>query len=527
MPRGAARLLRRAAPARSCTSPSPARCCSRGTALERTPGEAAAAPRAERAADRHHGRARAALECDFASAGAAPPSAPERTALLEQAVQEEMLYREARVLALGFDDASVRRRLIEKMRALGERPAATRTRWSPRRSRSASTTTWSSAGCSPRRCASSCSATRRASPIGDDVLAAILERDRARFVQPETITLQQVFLSSDVRGDAAARDARTLLAELRAGTLDVAAARRRAPMRCRSRGALHAQPRLKLQARFGKAFADEVFALDAGAWSGPIASPFGLHLVRVVEKQPERLPALDEVRPALIESLRRERAQANLARGLARLRGLYEVRIETETATTQGERRAPRRDQPRWRIPAASTRSLDDAPESRPGRGPHPRRERGRTGGVEVGMWMTPDPVTVEPGARVSEVARLMALRHVRRVVGHRPGLARAEGARHRELARRVAGVSARLPPAVGERVAGRRRPRGRHHHVDVGARHHPRHPDRGRRGHAPQVQGRRAAGGARRPPGRHHHRERPARRAGRDDRRRTSPGSA
>ena len=37
-------------------------------------------------------------------------------------------------------------------------------------------------------------------------------------------------------------------------------------------------------------------------------------------------------------------------------------------------------------------------------------------------MWMTPDPVTVEPGARVSEVARLMALRHVRRVVVTAPG---------------------------------------------------------------------------------------------------------
>lgn len=37
-------------------------------------------------------------------------------------------------------------------------------------------------------------------------------------------------------------------------------------------------------------------------------------------------------------------------------------------------------------------------------------------------MWMTPDPVTVEPGARVSEVARLMALRHVRRVPVTAPG---------------------------------------------------------------------------------------------------------
>ena len=37
-------------------------------------------------------------------------------------------------------------------------------------------------------------------------------------------------------------------------------------------------------------------------------------------------------------------------------------------------------------------------------------------------MWMTPDPVTVEPATQVSQVARLMALRHVRRVLVTAPG---------------------------------------------------------------------------------------------------------
>src|ERR1051326_6247934 len=45
---------------------------------------------------------------------------------------------------------------------------------------------------------------------------------------------------------------------------------------------------------------------------------------------------------------------------------------------------------------------------------PNPAPETSRTRGVEVGMWLTPDPVAVEPSTRVSEAARLMALRHVR-----------------------------------------------------------------------------------------------------------------
>jgi len=100
-------------------------------------------------------------------------------------------------------------------------------------------------------------------------------------------------------------------------------------------GSLRSVTRLQLQARFGKAFADAVFALDAGAWSGPVASPFGLHLVRVTEKRPARIPPLDEVRPALVETLRRERAEASFVRGLARLRSLYEVRIEGTPAEQQ------------------------------------------------------------------------------------------------------------------------------------------------------------------------------------------------
>lgn len=302
--------------------------------LERDRAADEVAPRAERAPIVLTSERAAALERGFVERWGRAPSAPERTALLEEAVHEEMLYREARVLALGLDDASVRLRLLELMRQLGERPA---------RDEDTLVAEAIELGLDDdvviRRLLAQkmrlvLQRDQAGVAAGDDVLAAILERERARFVQPEAVTVQQVFLSSDVRGDAAARDAARLLAELRAGTLDSqSAADRSDPLPLAA--ALTAQPRLKLQARFGKAFADAVFALDTGAWSGPIASPFGLHLVRVVEKQPERLPELDEVRPALIETLRRERAQANLARGLARLRGLYEVRIESETATTQ------------------------------------------------------------------------------------------------------------------------------------------------------------------------------------------------
>src|SRR5690606_15104918 len=83
---------------------------------------AGAPPREEIVVSREQVRA---LEEDFAQRWGRPPEHAERTALVAELVRDEMLYREARRLALDAGDASVRRRLLEKMRALRERPSTT------------------------------------------------------------------------------------------------------------------------------------------------------------------------------------------------------------------------------------------------------------------------------------------------------------------------------------------------------------------------------------------------------------------
>jgi hypothetical protein len=268
------------------------------------------------------------LESGFATRWGRAPTAPERAALIGQTVQDEMLYREARVLALGSADASVRRRLLELMRALGGEPG----RSEDELVRDALELGLDDDVVIRRLLAEKMRLVLRQGrddqPVRDEDLAALLQRDRDRFVRAATVSLQQLFLSSDTRGDdGAARDAGRLLAALRAGKLSAADAVMQTdalPVGSSWRSV----SRLQLQGRFGKAFADSVFALDADEWSGPIASPFGLHLVRVEDRQPARVPSLDELRPVLLAALRRERAQVNYARGLERLRSLYEVRIE-------------------------------------------------------------------------------------------------------------------------------------------------------------------------------------------------------
>ena len=59
--------------------------------------------------------------------------------------------------------------------------------------------------------------------------------------------------------------------------------------------AFRAYPRSRIAARFGEQFAGEVFTLEAGTWFGPIESPFGLHLVRIDEKQAPQMPPLQAI----------------------------------------------------------------------------------------------------------------------------------------------------------------------------------------------------------------------------------------
>jgi hypothetical protein len=169
------------------------------------------------------------LEEEFERRWSAPPSPAQLSAAIEQEIESELLLREARVLGLGLDDASIGRRLVEKMRALAHRP-----------------------GASPSQLI------REAHELGLEY---------------------------------------------------------------------HAQAQRRIAARFGARFAEQLFALPPGTWSGPIPSPFGLHLVVVHETSAGRLPPLAAVRQQVTEAMRAERAALRRKRGIARLRASYEIRV--------------------------------------------------------------------------------------------------------------------------------------------------------------------------------------------------------
>ena len=217
------------------------------------------------------------------------PTASERRTLIDRAVDEEILSREAKRLGLDRDDAIVRRRLARKMTFLLE----------------------------------------DAGGAGPPAAAAVEEyyaRHAERYRRPGRTTFDHVFLSGDGRTDPAG-DAEALLAELRAG----GGWRRLGDPFMLARTYADRSGR-EIAALFGSAFADAVAELPVGGWRGPVASTYGRHLVRVNGRTASRAPTLAEVRERvaadLREDLRRERGRA----AYRELRGRYEVRFPAANA---------------------------------------------------------------------------------------------------------------------------------------------------------------------------------------------------
>lgn len=158
-------------------------------------------------------------------------------------------------------------------------------------------------------------AARSEPPAGDPPdadLRRIYDDNTARFVAPAEMHLAQIFLPVP----PGASEAEAKAAEDRIGEL-----RRRA----RARGADFAA--LARQASQHKDSADKggdmgwlsedalipeireaVAGLEKGAVSTPIRSQAGWHLIRLVDRKASRVQGFDEVRPLLVQALRRQQA---------------------------------------------------------------------------------------------------------------------------------------------------------------------------------------------------------------------------
>ena len=232
--------------------------------------------------------------------GPAVPSPSDR-ALVEALVDEEVLWREARARLGGDGDPVVRRR-VETLRAAlaagttGESDGDGAAGPAPAGFERADLVLRRYLVEATRLALASQAAGR---PPSDDEIDAWAARASGRFARPARLRFEHVFLARDRRGDELERDAEALLASLsRAeaqGPRETSGARLALPADLAGRSASGARSPgdpfpsgssftgtpAAADRVFGAGFAGRVAALPRGSWAGPIASPFGLHLVRL------------------------------------------------------------------------------------------------------------------------------------------------------------------------------------------------------------------------------------------------------
>jgi hypothetical protein len=219
-----------------------------------------------------------------------PPSAAELEGLVASHVREEILYREALALGLDRDDAVIRRRLQQKVEFVSEEAAAL------------------------------------AKPAEQD-LAKYLADHADAFRIPPRVTFRQVFLDPRKRGGALDADARRLLDVLngtRAPSDPSALGDGLALLEPRYEDA----PQADVARQFGQEFAADLVKQPQGRWSGPVASGYGAHLVRVDALVPGRLPTVDEVRPLLEREWSNARRQEVSKAFYDKLRAKYKVTVQ-------------------------------------------------------------------------------------------------------------------------------------------------------------------------------------------------------
>ena len=217
------------------------------------------------------------------------PSAEELEGVIQSYIREEVLYREALAMGLDRDDGVVRRRLSQKLEFLFEDLASL-------------------------------------DEPEEQELQSFLASHVDDYRLPTRFTFQQIYLNTSKRGMSAQTDAVALLEKLRVQDADAA----------------NLSDSLMIEHQFddatdreivrvlGNEFLQSLLDTPIGSWQGPIASGFGLHLVRIDERVEGKPPALREVRNTVLRdwmAAKRKRVNETLYNAM---RSRYKVTIESD-----------------------------------------------------------------------------------------------------------------------------------------------------------------------------------------------------
>ena len=230
-----------------------------------------------------------------------PPTQEEMQGLVDDYVREEVLYREAKAWGLDQDDIIIRRRMRQKFEFLSEDRAA------------------------------------RSGPPSEQELEAYLRQHADKYREEPHFTFEHIFFNREKRGKSAEADAKAVLARLTGKNGAVIDLEKLGdafllPFRF-EKVSTGETARL-----FGENFGKQLLAVETGNWAGPLESNYGLHLVRIDEREPETTPPLANVRKAVLRDLLNERRKQELDAQYAKLRARYTIVVEPPPAPKVTER---------------------------------------------------------------------------------------------------------------------------------------------------------------------------------------------
>jgi hypothetical protein len=269
------------------------------------------------------------LSRDFERRVGRAPDHHELSGLIDSEAEEEMLFREAVALGLLESDGGVQTRLLQKMlflegEAVREEAADLLARAVALRLHEDDVVVRRILVQKMRLIGSSLRADQAVSP---EEIQATYGTQRESLRAPDRLDLTHVFLSRDLHGPALGRVADEVGVRLRRGGMPVRAAialGQAFPFGHQ----LERQSRADLDRRFGPGFGEAVFETQGGAWSEPIESAYGLHLVRVTDRERGEPPPLEHVADRLRLEIEADRRLTNLDTLLGSLRARYHVRVE-------------------------------------------------------------------------------------------------------------------------------------------------------------------------------------------------------
>ncbi len=212
------------------------------------------------------------------------PDADELLGLVNDYLREEVLYREALAMGLDRNDSIVRRRMAQKMEFLTQDIAA-------------------------------------AVEPDDAALRKFFEQNAARYAKAARVSFRHVFFSKERRGMKLEADAREALAALVKGASDETMGD---PF-LREHEFTDATPE-DIAAAFGREFA--VASIPVGEWQGPVASGYGLHLVRVSGRSEPQAVAFETVRDSVARDFSDERRRTANRDFLDRLKARYRITVD-------------------------------------------------------------------------------------------------------------------------------------------------------------------------------------------------------